>query len=378
MKRTLLLLSLLIALQSAFAQKNLLPKFVRRMLFEKDSSKRGSFFLLPVFSSAPETGVEVGGSALYSFYTDTLHSGTRVSNVFGYATITTKGQERLSLSTSYWAPQNKWHYIASVGFINFPSNFYGIGSNTVSANQDKLGLKRFKVNLEADKHIGKYLYIGMVTGGFDYRFNDHAPGGIYETDPRMEDRSGGASVFIGPSVIFDTRNNNTYTTHGLVITAYYNQMKGLFSNNGYNGGFFNIEYSQFFSLSKRFVLGLDIQDQSLAGSRSPFYLMPTLGNDELMRGYYNGRYRDRNLVAGQTELRYRLSDRIGIAGFAGTGTVFNKQLNFNDLKPNYGGGLRYFFDVEKGLTMRADYGFGEKRPGEKRQSGLYLSLGEAF
>jgi outer membrane translocation and assembly module TamA len=106
--------------------------------------------------------------------------------------------------------------------------------------------------------------------------------------------------------------------------------------------------------------------------------MPALGSDEMMRGYYNGRYRDRNLIAGQTELRYRLSDRIGVAGFAGTGTVFNHSFSFNDLKPNYGGGLRYFFDVEKGLSVRMDYGFGEKRPGEKRQSGLYLALGESF
>jgi hypothetical protein len=43
-----------------------------------------------------------------------------------------------------------------------------------------------------------------------------------------------------------------------------------------------------------------------------------------------------------------------------------------------GAGLRYFYDVERGLSVRADYAVGEKRPGEKRQSGFYLSLGEAF
>ncbi|NCD70511.1 BamA/TamA family outer membrane protein [Mucilaginibacter agri] len=378
MKRLFTLLFLLTILTPAIAQKKLLPGFVRRMLFEKDSTRKSSFFLLPVLGSAPETGVEVGGSALYSFYTDTIHPGTRVSNVFAYATITTKGQERVSLSTSYWAPQNAWHYIAAASFINFPNDFYGIGNNTLKANQDHIGQKRFKVNFEADKHLGSNIYLGVVAGGFNYSFNDKEPGGIYETDPRMEDPSGGASVFIGPSLIYDTRNNNTYTTKGMVITSYFNLMKGIFGNNSYTGGFFNIEYAQFFKLSKRFVLGLDIQDQNLTGSRSPFYLMPALGSDEMMRGYYNGRYRDRNLIAGQTELRYRLSDRIGVVGFVGTGTVYNKSLSFDDLKPNYGGGLRYFFDVEKGLSMRVDYGFGEKRPGENRQSGLYLSLGESF
>jgi hypothetical protein len=155
-------------------------------------------------------------------------------------------------------------------------------------------------------------------------------------------------------------------------------MHGMFSNNDYSGGLFNIEYSQFFTLGKRFVLGLNAQEQSLTGSQSPFYLLPAMGNDEMMRGYYNGRFRDRNLVAAQTELRYRLGDRIGIVGFLGTGQVFNKNFSFSEFKPNYGGGLRYFFDTEKGLSIRADYGVGQKRPGESRQSGVYIGLGEAF
>ncbi|HXI00970.1 MAG TPA: hypothetical protein VNI52_11940 [Sphingobacteriaceae bacterium] len=39
---------------------------------------------------------------------------------------------------------------------------------------------------------------------------------------------------------------------------------------------------------------------------------------------------------------------------------------------------RYFYDVDRGLSVRADYAIGEKRPNEKRQKGFYLSLGEAF
>ncbi|MCJ8211895.1 polymerase [Mucilaginibacter sp. RS28] len=381
MKKLLLLVLLLSPFTPALAQTWLpkfTPRFIRRMLFEKDSSKRSSVFPLPVLGSAPETGIEVGGSVLYSFYTDTLNKGTRVSNVFGYATITTKGQERLSLSSSYWTPQNKWHYTAAVSFINFPANFYGIGNNTLKANEDKLGQKRFRLSFETEKRFGKYIYAGLTLGGFNYSFHDHETGGIFTSDPRVEDRTGGSTIYAAPNFIYDSRNNNTYTTSGMIITSYYNLMQGMFGNNSYRGGFFNIEYSQFFSLSKKFVLGLDIQDQNLTGGRSPFYLMPTLGNDEMMRGYYNGRYRDRNLVAGQTELRYRLSDRFGLNGFVGTGAVFNNSFSFNDLKPNYGGGVRYFFDVEKGLSMRVDYGFGEKRPGEKRQSGLYLGLGESF
>lgn len=378
MKKLITLFVFSIIVSPLFAQKNLLPKFVRKMLFEKDSSKHSSFFLLPVLSSAPETGLEAGASALYSYYSDTLHNDTRVSNVFCWGTVTTKGQSRISLSTTYWAPHNAWYIATAASYINFPFDFYGIGPDTYKANKDYLGQKRFKLTLEADKKLGKSVYLGLTAGGFDYKFENKMPGGTFDTTPRVEDRTGGTSLLLGPTFIFDTRNNNTYTTKGIIITSYYYLMQGIATNNNYHGGLLNIEIAQFNPLSKRFMLGFDVQNQSLTGGQSPFYLLPALGSDEMMRGYYNGRYRDRNMIAGQTELRYRLSDRFAIAGFTGAGTVFNKSFSFSDLKPTYGGGIRYFFDMEKGLTMRADYGLGQKVSGEGRQSGFYLSLGEAF
>jgi hypothetical protein len=378
MKKLFLILLLIVVFQPVFAQRHLLPKFVRKMIFEKDSSKKASFVLLPVLSSAPETGLELGGSALYSFYTDTISPNTRISNIFAYGTLTTKGQSRINLSTNYWLPQNKYHYTASIGYINFPFDFYGVGNNTHKVDADRLGQKRVRLTFTGEKKFGNNIYIGVVAGGYDYRFNDANTTGIFNADPTIEGRHGGAFLYAGPSLVFDNRNNNTYTTKGIHITSYLNLMKGVFSNNSYSGGLFNLEYAQYFKLNRHFVLAFDVQEQSLTGSQSPFYLLPALGSDEMMRGYYNGRFRDRNLLAGQTELRYRLSDRIGVVGFLGTGQVFNKTFSLDEFKPNYGGGLRYFFDTEKGLSIRVDYGVGEKRPGESRQSGVYIGLGEAF
>ena len=350
------------------------------MYFGNDSTKHSSFVLLPVLSSAPETGIEAGGAGLLSFYTDTTkRSNTKVSNIFGYATLTTKGQSRFSLSSTYYAPQNAWHYYSAISYIHFPFDFYGIGNNTRKVDGELIDEKRFKLNFNAEKLVTKNFYTGIVTGGFNYKYTNADPTStFFETDQQVQDRTGGASVFIGPSLIYDTRNNNTYTTKGMIITAYYNLIHGILSNNSYTGGLFNLEYSQFFLLSKKLVLGIDVQEQSLTGGRSPFYLLPTLGSDEMMRGYYNGRYRDRNFIAGQTELRYRVTNRIGVVGFVGTGEVAHSSFSISALKPDYGGGLRYFFDTEKGLSVRADYGIGQKVAGESRQSGFYIGLGQAF
>lgn len=364
------------SLRPAEAQK-IIPKFIRKMYFDKDTSKRSSFVVLPVLSSAPETGVEAGGAALYSFYSDTLHHDTRVSNLYGYATVTTKGQNRLSLSTAYWSPQNKYHYSASIGRMDFPFTFYGIGNNTAKANGVNVGQKRYRLMLEAQKLVTKNIYVGLVGGGYKYNFDSNNLASIYYS-PQVEDRAGGTYLYLGPSFIFDTRNNNTYTTKGMMLNVYYELLQGVFGNNSYQGGFVNVEYTTFHQLSKRFVLGFDVQEQSLTGARSPFYLLPQMGSDEMMRGYYGGRYRDRDFIAAQTELRYRLNERIGVVGFLGTGEVFHNSFTFQALKPNYGGGLRYFFDVEKGLSIRADYGVGQKPFGEQRESGFYVGLGEAF
>jgi len=382
MKRVFTTFTLLFLLTQAHAQVSSISRFIKRMYFDKDSTRKSSFVVLPILTSAPETGFEIGGAGLYSFYTDTdtvRAHGTKVSDIYPYASITTKGQTHFSVSTSYWTPKNLANYTGAISYINYPFNFYGIGNNTRKADAEDADEKRFKLNLGANWLVAKNLYVGLVGGGYDYTYkNIDLSNNHFFGEPLVEDISGGGGVLLGPSLLFDSRDNNTYSTRGAIITAYFNGMHGIASNSGYIGGFLNVEYSQFFSLSKKLVFGIDIQEQSLTGGLSPFYLLPALGSDEMMRGYYNGRYRDRNFIAGQTELRYRISDRIGIVGFLGTGEVAHKMFSINTLKPDYGGGVRYFFDTEKGLSIRADYGVGEKVPGEARQSGFYIGLGQAF
>ena len=383
MKKFLILAAVLFfaACQSVFAQVDFVKRFIKRMYFDKDSTKKSNLVLVPALASSPETGLEFGGAALFSFYTDTArHSVTRVSDLYGYASITTKGQEKLSINGNYWTPLNTWHLTSNLSYYNFPFNFYGLGNNTRDADKELIDEKRTLASFGAQKLVLPNLYAGFIVGGNKYYYysGTYRQNPFFKHDPDIEDRAGGSNLFIGPALTYDSRNNNTYTTKGVIINAYLDIYQGIFKNNGYNGGFFNFEYSEFFLLQKRLVLGLDVKEQSLIGGLSPFYLLPQLGNDALMRGYYTGRYRDRNLLAAQVELRYRVSERFGLDGFLATGEVAHNAFSASQLKPDYGGGVRYFFDTEKGLSIRADYGIGEKPAGEKREGGFYIALGEAF
>ena len=367
---------LLIISSSGYAQL----KFIKKLFSnEIDSTRSSSFLALPVIGYAQETGLEFGAVSLYSFYTDRKDTLTRASRLSGVATFTTKSQSNFQLKSDIWSPGNTFHYTSELRYRNFPFNFYGTGNSTFEANEDRITQKLFRMNAGAEKRIGKITYTGLNINFDSYRFTDKAAGGVYGTDPFLIDRDGGKILFFGISQIIDNRNSNIYTTKGSYLKLNYSYAPALFGGENFDGGMFEADLRSFKSLNQKLAVGINGLYQTIGNGGTPFYLLPQLGNDEMRRGYYTGRYRDENLIALQTELRLRLNPRFGFVGFAGAGTVYS-QGNFQlaDLKPSVGGGFRYFFDIEKGLSVRMDYAFGEKRPGEKRQKGFYLSLGESF
>lgn len=91
-----------------------------------------------------------------------------------------------------------------------------------------------------------------------------------------------------------------------------------------------------------------------------------------MRGYFQGRFRDRQFLSFQAEYRSPLLFwRISTAAFAGAGRVADKvsKLDFGGLKPSFGGGFRIMLDK----VDRFDLGFGEDG-----NTGFYVGFSEAF
>jgi len=375
--RKLPALTLLLLLSSnSFGQMKLIKKLLSS---DADTGRSSSFLPLPVLAYSQETGIEIGALSLYSFYTDRKDTLTRTSRIIGGATFTAKKQTNFILKSDIWSPQNKYHYTGEIRYKNFPFNFYGIGNSTLESNKDPIIQKLFKLNGGIEKRFGNNRYTGLNIGYESYQFSDKTTDGIFSSDPSIFDKDGGKLLYIGFTQIIDSRNSNTYTTKGTFARMNYSYAPDIFGGNNFGGGLFKIDLRNFQSINKKATFAFNGQYQSLNGENTPFYLLPQLGGDEMMRGYYAGRYRDENLLAIQSEIRLRFHPRFGIVGFAGTGTVFTRRdFSLKDFKPSLGGGFRYFFDIERGLSVRMDYGIGEKNRGEKRQSGFYLSLGESF
>lgn len=376
MKKILLLILLSTLVNPLLAQKKLIQKLLSN---EKDTTRKASFMPIPVLGYAQETGFEFGLGALYSFYMDRKDTTNRSSNFSGTASYSTKKTYNLTLKGDAWTPGNKYHFIGEVRFKKMPFNFYGLGNNTSKLDEDRLVQQQIKVQFDAEKTFIKNAYTGVSIGFEDYNFTDKVTGGIYSSSPILYDRAGGSVLYLGVSQSFDTRNSNNYPTKGFFGRVTYQYAPDLYGGSNFTGSQIKVNVRNFWSLAPKVVLGVQGLYHTVQGKQTPFYLLPQLGNDEMMRGYYTGRYRDENLLAVQAEIRYRFMNRFGIVAFAGGGKVFaNDNLSLDDLKPNYGVGGRYFFDTAKGLSVRLDYGVGEKKANEKRQSGFYISLAEAF
>lgn len=99
-----------------------------------------------------------------------------------------------------------------------------------------------------------------------------------------------------------------------------------------------------------------------------------LGGAELMRGYYEGRYRDKQFIGGQAEYRMPIWWRFGAAAFAGLGDVAPaiQEFRLSSFKPSYGLGLRFMVNPKEKVNIRLDYAWGQQT------SGFYLEITEAF
>lgn len=376
MKKISLCTILIIVATNVSAQKKLVERYFSN---KTDSSRRPSFMPVPVLRYTQEIGLEFGLGALYSKYLDKKDSTNRSSNFSGIATFSTKGQYNFSLKSDIWTKGNEYHYITELRFKRMPFNFYGIGNETFLANSDRLIQRQSRVMVEIEKRLLPSFYGGLSLTFENYNYTDEQTGGIFSTDPSIFHRQGGSVAYAGISQSYDTRNSNNYPTKGFLGKVSYNYAPDFWGGENFTGSVIRANVRNFWSLSPKFVLGVNALFQTVQGKNIPFYLLPQMGNDEMMRGYYTGRYRDQNLLAGQAELRYRYNNRFGAVIFGGTGQVFNNgDFSAKSFKPSYGAGGRYFFDPEKGLSVRVDYGIGEKRPNEKRQTGFYLSLAEAF
>jgi outer membrane protein assembly factor BamA len=94
------------------------------------------------------------------------------------------------------------------------------------------------------------------------------------------------------------------------------------------------------------------------GARIPFYLQPTLGGPDDLRGFRRFRFRDAHALLLQIEYRWEIFTAVDGALFYDAGKVASRieDVDFRDLESDYGIGFR--FGTSNGVFLRVEGAFG--------------------
>jgi outer membrane protein assembly factor BamA len=108
------------------------------------------------------------------------------------------------------------------------------------------------------------------------------------------------------------------------------------------------------------------------GNEVPFYLQPTLGGPDDLRGYRAFRFYDNNMAVLNGEYRWQVFTGLDMALFVDGGQVFDRweQINYRSLRADAGFGFR--FKMNNAVFMRIDTGFSPEG------FGIWFKFGNIF
>ncbi len=338
------------------------------------ATKNFSITPLPVIYYSPETRLGLGAAAAMVFrLPDSDSARTTKSNIQPFFIYTLNKQLMSNIPYTIFGNQNKWRTEGELAYFYFPEFYFGLGNNTPESTKQLVSFKwlrflnktGFKIN-----NLGYWGWIAEAVSQWDVRPQGM---GIFQQNPPL----GSQGSFItgtGPLWMWDSRDY-VMDAHkgwfGDVSLTYFN--KGL----GGRAEFwrFRTDFRYYYNLSKKkpHILAFQAITQFTFGD-APYRHQPPLGGDQMLRGYYWGRYRANHYVALQTELRFPIYKRFRGAIFAAAGQVSPSlsQFMISQIRWTAGVGLRFVIHRADRVNIRADQGFGNNT------DGFYLNLGEAF
>lgn len=328
---------------------------------------------LPVLFYMPETGVGFGGLVTYYFRTSGGGVEERPSSVTPILVYTAKKQVIALFEGEVYLSEERYRIDLEAGYSLFPTKFWGVGNQTPEAAEEDYTPRTVNVAVTLQRRAGHAWYVGgTVRVGYRALVEVEEDGLLDRAS--LPGTNDGRVVGLGLRVTRDTRDNLVYPRSGS-----FHQFGGSWYSSdlgsSYDYGSFSLDLRKYLSVVATHVVAFRGLAMASA-SQPPFDLMPQLGGDVLLRGYFGGRYRDRQLLAFQGEYRTPIWWRVGLVGFAGAGQVADSwgELELGDFHANAGVGVRFQLSRTEGLNIRADYGWGL----DAGTTGFYLSVGEAF
>ncbi|MEM6628827.1 MAG: BamA/TamA family outer membrane protein [Bacteroidota bacterium] len=334
--------------------------------------------LAPVANYEPATSLGFGIGAKFLFKLKGSGPETRTSNLPASLVYTLNNQFIFFSGYTVFFNQEKYLLKGNLIFSKYPISYFGIGSRSEERGALEISYDQVLVEPLLLKKVAKDLFIG---GGIRYnaivntRLNE-AFGSLPE-GTSLQDSLGSTSSGLELAITYDSRDNvlNAFKGNFLEFThGFYGEVAG-----GTNRFMLSkLDFRQYIQLHPQKLNSLALQWYTrFSWGDTPPLELSALGGPELLRGFQEGRFRDKIAFFAQAEYRWQALERIGFVFFGGMGDVVNDlgDTQFSNMKYSVGAGFRLKIVKSENLNIRFDIAQGL---GPNRDRNFYLGIAESF
>ncbi len=336
----------------------------------KDAFK-AHLIAIPFIYYSPETKLAFGGGGVLNFRAGRNKEQTRASTVWAFGSYNLARQFQVVVKPEIYFERNRFFLSGNIRYERTPQIFFGVGNDMPSTAEESYTPRIMTVQMGVKKKFLGHLFAGVQYDFEQMTMESVEPGGILSSGSITGSRGGLLSGF-GVSLDWDTRDGVLYPRKGVFfqLTA---DTYGAMTGSDFAFTSLKLDCREYFLVAPDQVLALQAYFRSNSGE-VPFHKLALLGGESLMRGYYKGRFRDKDILAVQAEYRVMVTKRIGVVGFAGLADVFPdfSEFDLKTIKYSVGTGVRYMVNKREGTTLRMDMAWG------KANFGLYFTAQEAF
>ncbi|EAW0724338.1 hypothetical protein BKF00_04555 [Salmonella enterica] len=334
-----------------------------------DPARGINWSVLPGPFYTPELKLGLGMAVAGLYRVDAADTRTQNSSLSFTGYVSSSGALGLGLSNYTFFTDDRWRLFIDGSINRVPTGFWGVGYDAAQGDEQKYTNNAVRIHPLIMHALARNLYLGV---GWDFSSLHADIDESYPADNFTRYSAGTSSLASGASITlnYDSRDVVTRPQRGHFLRVEYTLFDpAIGSDTQFTAT--ELQYDYYHLLNETTVLAFDLWGRFSRGN-VPWDRLSMAGDDRRLRGYFQGRYRDKDVVSGQVEYRRKLNWRHGYVLWLGAGSLGSdiNEMGNHPLLPTAGVGYR--FEVKPAMNIRLDLGFG------RESSGFYFQVAEAF
>lgn len=355
------------------------PRKSLRNLMNPDSLSAINFSVIPIpiVASSPETGVRFGISLDYFFNAKDKSAKdkneARASFVYGIITYSTRGQLDLSGVWQVFTKGEKYVLRGRAGYSSFFERVWGIGMNTVQEND--FWELRYQRTFAENRIYRQWKnnWYGGISVNFNRTFEVRYSKPLSPEFNYTDGVNGSTVLGVGPALLHDSRDFPFSARKGTYLETLYQTYLPV-SSTPFVYQEWILDFRKFRPIGKENSFGYQFFTHNTFGN-VPLRELPRVGNASILRGFFGGRYRNKSLMAAQSEYRFQIWKWVHASLFTAGGFSASAIGDYHlpDFLWTGGAGLRFLVNKKNRMFVRMDYARNSTFGGA-----FYLRLNDAF